>query len=123
MLQKRAKQGGEVGPNGEFYEGGKFIATSDHAKRLGGRKSTGRVELERGIWVLGRAGWRPLYGQLAGIEAWNAKTTSFSFNTNLRLSYASPDVVVRRRAMIAAWNAGKRWIEVATYNLPQPLME
>lgn len=31
--QKRAKVGGEVGANGEWYEGGKFIATRDNAKQ------------------------------------------------------------------------------------------
>ena len=30
--QKRARKGGEVGANGEWYEGGKFIATTDSAK-------------------------------------------------------------------------------------------
>ena len=32
MIQRRAKTGGESGANGEWYEGGKFIATTDHAK-------------------------------------------------------------------------------------------
>ena len=30
--QRRAKAGGEFGANGEWYEGGKFIATTDHVK-------------------------------------------------------------------------------------------
>lgn len=30
--QKRAKAGGELGANGEWYEGGKFIATKDRPK-------------------------------------------------------------------------------------------
>lgn len=33
---KRAKKGGEIGANGEFYEGGKFISTVEHnPKRFG----------------------------------------------------------------------------------------
>lgn len=32
MGQKRAKVGGEFGANGEWYEGGKFIATKDRPK-------------------------------------------------------------------------------------------
>jgi hypothetical protein len=31
--QRRAKAGGEFGANGEWYEGGKFIATTDRAKQ------------------------------------------------------------------------------------------
>lgn len=30
--QRRAQKGGERGPNGAFYEGGKFMATTDHPK-------------------------------------------------------------------------------------------
>lgn len=30
--QKRAKAGGEYGPNGEWYKGGTWIATTDHPK-------------------------------------------------------------------------------------------
>ena len=31
--QRRAQAGGEIGANGEWYEGGKFIATRDNPKR------------------------------------------------------------------------------------------
>jgi hypothetical protein len=31
--QRRAKRGGEFGPNGEWYEGGKFIATSELTRK------------------------------------------------------------------------------------------
>jgi hypothetical protein len=30
--QRQAKQGGEIGKNGEVYKGGQFIANTDHAK-------------------------------------------------------------------------------------------
>jgi len=30
--QKRAAKGGEIAPNGEFYKGGAFIATTDNYK-------------------------------------------------------------------------------------------
>jgi hypothetical protein len=36
--QRRAKAGGEYGPNGEWYEGGKFIPYEDKPKVLGSKK-------------------------------------------------------------------------------------
>jgi len=123
MRQPRAKQGGEVGPNGEFYEGGKFIATTDHAKSRVGRKTTGRVETESGIWVEGREGWRPLFGKLAGVEEFVRPLNQFRFNSRLRIHYAEPAVIEQRHAMIAAWNAGKRWISSDTSSAAAPRME
>lgn len=54
-LQKRAKSGGEIGPNGEWYPGGAFIATTDHAKSVRfesrpvdeARLAAGRAEARR----------------------------------------------------------------------------
>ena len=48
--QRRAKVGGEYGANGEWYEGGKWIANADNAKshketkRPTGRQKTGPNE-------------------------------------------------------------------------------
>lgn len=39
MTQPRAKAGGEYGPNGEWYEGGKFIATSENTTKSAPRRS------------------------------------------------------------------------------------
>ena len=112
--QKRARPGGEVGANGEFYEGGKFIATTDHAKgkkRAG--KGSGRVEVENYTWVPSRDGFRPLYGRLAGIEVRDRATGRFSFNEGLRGDDATAGAITQRRADIAAWNEGKRWVSTA----------
>jgi len=47
--QARAKVGGEIGANGEFYEGGKFIATVNRAK--GSKPSaTRRQQVSLGVW-------------------------------------------------------------------------
>lgn len=46
--QPRAKAGGEVGPNGEFYQGGKFIATqADTIKRAPMVHEVSAEELQR----------------------------------------------------------------------------
>jgi hypothetical protein len=62
MGQKRAKIGGEVGANGEFYEGGKFIATTDHSKRHGSVKRKPRkVQIRPFEWVIAEPGQRPIF--------------------------------------------------------------
>jgi len=107
--QPRAAKGGEIGANGEFYEGGKFIARSDRAKKHGYKKPTGRREIENRVWVDGIEGKLTLWGVLAGHEIWNREENTFSFNTELRLHFAEPDQVAKRKEWIKAWNNGERW--------------
>ena len=53
--QNRAPIGGIVGLNGEFYEGGKFIPSTDRAKRKGSKPSkASKVEIEPYEWQLSR---------------------------------------------------------------------
>lgn len=51
MTQKRAKAGGEIGPNGQEYKGGAFIATTTSPKGQKDKKArTGRQEIAPGVW-------------------------------------------------------------------------
>jgi hypothetical protein len=112
LTQLRAAKGGEIGANGEFYEGGKFIARSDRSKKLGSKKPTGRREIEFGVWVDGVEGKLTLWSVLAGIEIWNRDQNTFSFNANLRGHFADDDCVSQRNAWIQSWNKGERWREI-----------
>ena len=50
--QKRAAAGGEIGPNGEFYKGGAFIATTDLPKKIKIRiqkHATGQEQFDIGV--------------------------------------------------------------------------
>jgi len=49
--QPRAQIGGEVGVNGEFYEGGKFLPSTEKGK---GKtvKLQGKVEIAPYVWIL-----------------------------------------------------------------------
>lgn len=46
-MTKRAKRGGEIGTNGEFYEGGKFLPST----RLPKRGSSARASANRSVLV------------------------------------------------------------------------
>jgi len=52
--QTRARKGGEVAPNGEFYEGGRFINTiAENAKKeVAAVKKARKVQIEPYVWVL-----------------------------------------------------------------------
>ena len=112
--QKRAKIGGEFGANGEWYEGGKFIATKDRPKqKKRWKKPTGRQNVEPNKWapppetadnIIAAA----LYPQLGGIEIKNPDGT-FSLNKKLSGEYSDSDVIKTRESNINAWNNGARW--------------
>ena len=107
--QPRANKGGEIGANGEWYDGGKFIARSDRSKKLGSKKVTGRREIESGVWVDGIEGKLTLWSVLSGVEIWNRSENTFSFNSDLRGCFADSDAVANRQAWIKSWNNGERW--------------
>jgi hypothetical protein len=109
--RRRAKKGGEVGANGEFYEGGKFIATTDHPKsHKKSKKISGKQEIEPGLWHASPEGMMSIYRQLAGIESFNRSENKFTFNPSLKLEFATPQAVARRNLLIAKYNNGERWI-------------
>lgn len=118
--QRRAAAGGELGANGEWYEGGKFIANTDAAKgQKKWKKPTGRVEVDKGEWTerpavesADNVFLQPLLGVLGGKELRNADG-SFSLNPNLSGELATPEAIERRTARVDAWNKGARWFPVA----------
>ena len=118
--QKRAKAGGEHGANGEWYEGGKFIATTDHAKRKGSTKGTGRQEIEPYVWDHPpEPGMRSLYrrmspGVFTGIVdgKWGLNPHTSDHTWGYYNDF-DPEAVARAKAMYQAladrYNAGERW--------------
>ena len=93
-----------------WYEGGKFIATTERAKsKVIKKKATGRVEIEPRVWVEGREGFRPILGLLC-CEIYNRESNTFSFNQDLCGVYSAADVVAKRKNLIELYNKGERWI-------------
>jgi len=65
--QTRAKVGGEVGANGEFYEGGKFLNTvADKGKGKPAKAKARKVQIECGVWVVSDR--TPIF-QMVGAQA------------------------------------------------------
>ena len=63
--QNRAPIGGVVGLNGSFYEGGKFLPSTDRAKRKGSKPSKpSKVEIEPYAWVKPLEGFESIYSRI-----------------------------------------------------------
>ena len=107
IKQKRAKAGGEIGPNGESYKGGAFIATTKKAKGAVKKWKPSHTEIEKGVYVESRENQVSIYRQLSGVEIFIEG--EFRFNNDLRGDWQIPAVVKSRRAMINAFNSGMRW--------------
>jgi len=75
MARDRAKAGGEIGTNGEFYEGGKFLPSTERAKGTAKKRraATRKVEIEPRVWAVCPEGMRSLF------RTWN-HTWKFGWN-------------------------------------------
>lgn len=115
----RAKAGGEYGANGEWYKGGAFINTVPENPKGEAKKvsKTGKQQYENYKWMVSPIeGQRALFEMLAGFEMpirskenWK-DIVAFEFNSALRGEFATPEFIEIRKARIAAYNGGQRWI-------------
>jgi hypothetical protein len=107
-MQKRAQAGGQTGANGEWYEGGKFIATTEHPKGKAHKAQPIRKEqYEPYKWAIApEPGQRPIYAVLDAFakRIWpglqmerheHAIPTMWGYDTN---------------ELITMWNNGTRWV-------------
>lgn len=131
--QRRANVGGEIGANGEFYEGGKFIATTDHDKRRGsGHKATGRQEIEPYVWdTPPEPGMRSLFrGMGQGVFVLKGKDGQLALSDNdvtWAYYFKTPEAITEARNLyqtyIDRYTAGERWLPPHRADLqpaPQP---
>ena len=102
MTQARAKKGGEIGANGEWYDGGKFIATTDHAKVRGSKASKSRkLEIRPYVWVESPGPeYRAICSMLGGIDF------KYDHNTG-KLSPCVDNIPQNRLELADAFNSGQ----------------
>ena len=107
--QKRARKGGEIGPNGEHYNGGAFIATTTLTKLPAKTKRTGprKVQVAPYEWVEPREGFRTIYSAFAGFER-VLITGDFSTLSAQTVAYYGLDVEALK-VLAARYAAGERW--------------
>ena len=117
--QKRAKKGGEVGPNGEWYPAGSFIATTDMPKMLRRKRikaADKKVQFERNrydksSWVV------PKPGQLSILNVLDPfLNLDNSINEKAMLHYKrSEDEIEQARELAGKFGSGERWVNIEDY--------
>ena len=108
MAQRRAKQGGELGANGEWYEGGKFIATTDHAKKRGSYKPTHKWLVAPGeLEVPPEEGLRAIFQMYH--QMWMHDSSDNLVMRDLPVDYWGEECLVEAADALERWKAGERW--------------
>jgi len=111
--QKRAKVGGEIGPNNEWYPGGAFIATTDLPKMLKRKidKAAGdKIEIEPYKWVVPQPGQMSLMEKLGHVDA-NLHTGQVNEQYMDYLKLTS-EQRTKYRGLMERWKSGERFVSI-----------
>lgn len=106
----RAKKGGEYGANGEWYEGGKFIATTERPKSAVKTRGARRVEVEPFVWV--ESAEASIYNAIKwDVKIINGVATlhSMSFRDH-EGAISSDEQIATTKNLIEKYNRGERWV-------------
>ena len=109
MIHGRAKKGGEYGANGEWYEGGKFIAKTERPKSQPRAARPRKVEVEPCLWVESCAD--SIFTHIKWdvvIRGGIAVTHPMSFRGSDG-ELASADSIAKQKVLIDLYNNGERW--------------
>lgn len=113
MSKRQAAKGGQVGTNGEWYEGGKFLPSTKQPKRHGGKAVRGarRVLIEPGVFAEAPEGKGSVFESIRSL----IDGAALSANPGAPLlPHPSPIVIenfggANLLDRIAAYNRGERW--------------
>ena len=116
---RQAAKGGEVGANGEFYEGGRFINTIlENAKRHGSapKAKNRKVQIEPGVWVMSD-GRRPLFAIVGTgacyIDRYDTAKGIAPFGPAFEMHgdrMYNGTTLAEVQAKCDRYNAGERWV-------------
>lgn len=113
MSQKRAKIGGEIGLNGEHYNAGAFICTTEHGKGKPRKRTARKVQVEPYVWVIDdRTPLLNIVGTGAGYIDRNDWTKGIepympAFRNGVMYN---GETLANVQAMCDRFNAGERWM-------------
>lgn len=112
MANGRAKRGGQVGMNGEQYAGGQFLPSTEMPKQAPTARRIAaprKVQIERYVWVEGRADARPIFGLIVGTVAQEQGGIVSRFEPGIR-HYGETVNGQSVDTLIARFNNGERWL-------------
>lgn len=118
MSNARAKAGGEVGTNGEWYEGGKFLPSTTAPKRAGrSTRGTGRMLVAPGVWEVRPEGMSAIFARLQHFMDGDVLHKTGEAVISPRFDDRHPAVIAysngmdQLRTLAARYNAGERWFK------------
>lgn len=111
MSNGRASKGGQVGANGEFYEGGKFLPSTKQPKRHGSKPARGvrRCLVEPGVMADVPEGKGAI---LQSIRALVVVDGGLLVPINNPLAIECHGGAAYLADRIAAYNRGERWVDL-----------
>lgn len=107
----RATKGGEIGMNGERYEGGQFLPNTTLPKQETKARTQGsrKVEIAPYVWEVPQDGQVSIYRQIAGIYGKIVGGTFVMSASDTTIAYYGKTRGEVER-LINRWNAGERWV-------------
>ena len=118
-MKTRAQAGGEIGINGEYYNGGQFLPSSPmtikgEMKKTNSRKGSGKVEVAPYKWEVAPEGMRSIFTAIGGIVArynWDTSKMEYADNQQAEnyFGYTSEEVL----DLIEKFNNGEKWMAVS----------
>jgi GNAT superfamily N-acetyltransferase len=113
--QKRAKPGGELGPNGEWYPGGAFIATTELPKMERAkveRAKTGRVQVDAKTYAVPEPGKMSILDKLGGTFMGLDGRFNETFAARQIEDGVPESYVNTARSLAEKYRGGERWFSV-----------
>lgn len=117
-MAHRAMRGGEIGANGEFYQGGQFVADNPNTVKGSAARTSGKhkIEIEPYKWITAENGEKSIFSSLVGtIARWiygNDRKTDFK---QIELVPNAAELCKRNgwnlaaaTDLVARYNAGER---------------
>ena len=114
-MKDRARRGGEMGVNGEWYAGGQFLPSSPaivKGQQNGGRghSDAWRTEIALNQWDYVPEGMCSIWTSIAGTVArYNRETGQLEYAASWQTLRYFHMTEAQARDLIARWNAGERW--------------
>ena len=106
----RAKAGGEIGVNGERYEGGQFLPSTTLPKQAptSRKAGTGKREIAPYVWEVAPEGMQSIYSRFSHLwQITDGKAAVIDNAQALAYYKRSAEEV---QAAADQWNAGERWM-------------
>lgn len=104
----RAAKGGQIGVNGDFYEGGKFLPRNPERPRQDctGAKKARKIQIEPYVWIEAPAGFGALIEQIVGAD-YDRATKQFTMLAANRAIWQRHDRA-KIEKLVALFNRGER---------------